>query len=277
MQQKYGISVVPLQINFSDRHYADGVTIQPDEIYDMMESECPTSSLPLSEDVIAAFDKARDQGCTDVLFISISSGLSGCFQFVTLLAAEYSGLSITVYDSKTLSCGQQALAIEAARAAAQGCGIDEIVARLTEIRNRMESYFVVKTLEYLAKGGRIGKVAGTVGSLLHLSPVISVNSDGVYETAFKTIGFGRATELFVQDVIKKFRGKNIVASLVHARNELGARAVLQKLRVYCNIVESAVEPVSPVLGVHTGPGLIGLIVYEACDASGGEPAPTPAQ
>ena len=262
MQAGHHIAVVPLQINFSDRSYSDGVDLAPDEIYTMMEAELPKSSLPKSADIHAAFDELKSHGCTQILFITISSGLSGCFQLATLLASEYKELPVTVFDSKTLSCGEQILVLEAVRAVEEGCGLEETIARISALRKKTSASFVVKTLEYLAKGGRIGKVAGKVGSLLHLCPVIFVNDDGVYDTANKTIGFGRAVDLMVQEASRKFRGKNVSVSIVHAKNELGARAVLQKLRVFCNIVESAIVPVSAVLGIHTGPGLIGIIIYE---------------
>lgn len=262
MQAEHQIAVVPLQINFSDRSYSDGVDLAPDEIYSLMEEELPKSSLPKSEDITAALDAMKERGCTDVIFITISSGLSGCYQLVTLLAAEYAGLSVTVFDSKTLSCGEQILVLEAARAIADGCSVEETVVRITALRRKTASFLVVKTLEYLAKGGRIGKVAGAVGSLLHLCPVITVNDDGVYDTVNKTIGFGRAVDLMVQEASKKFRGKNIAVSMVHAKNELGARAALQKLRVFCNVQEVTITPVSAVLGIHTGAGLIGMVIYE---------------
>lgn len=262
MRETYGIEVVPLQINFSDRSYADGVDLAPDEIYSMMEQELPKSSLPKAEDIHAALDRLKARGFTEALFITISSGLSGCFQLVSLLAAEYSGLAVTVFDSKTLSCGEQILVLEAAQAAEQGCTMEETVARAAALRKKTASFLVVKTLEYLAKGGRIGKVAGAVGSLLHLCPVITVNDDGVYDTVNKTIGFGRAVDLMVQEAAKKFHGKDIAVSIVHAKNELGARAALQKLRVLCNIRQTTIVPVSAVLGIHTGAGLIGMVIHE---------------
>ncbi len=262
MQEKFQIAVVPLQINFSDRSYSDGVDLAPDEIYSLMEKELPKSSLPKAEDIHLALDQLKQRGCTDVVFITISSGLSGCYQLVTLLAAEYAGLSVTIFDSKTLACGEQILVLEAARAVEEGCRVEEIIARISALRKKTSSFLVVKTLEYLAKGGRIGKVAGTVGSLLHLCPVITVNDDGVYDTVNKTIGFGRAVDMMVQEASKKFRGKNIAVSMVHAKNELGARAALQKLRVFCNVQDVTIVPVSAVLGIHTGIGLIGMVIYE---------------
>ncbi len=262
MRAEHQVEVVPLQINFSDRSYSDGVDLAPDDIYPMMEKELPKSSLPKAADICAALDALKERGCTEALFITISSGLSGCFQLVTLLAAEYAGMAVKVFDSKTLACGEQILVLEAARALEQGCNMAETVARVSALRKKTASFMVVKTLEYLAKGGRIGKVAGAVGSLLHLCPVITVNDDGVYDTVNKTIGFGRAVDLMVQEASKKFHGKDIAVSIVHAKNELGARAALQKLRIVCNIRQTTIVPVSAVLGIHTGPGLIGMVIYE---------------
>ncbi|MDD6174283.1 MAG: DegV family protein [Firmicutes bacterium] len=262
MRAEHQIEVVPLQINFSDRSYADGVDLGPDEIYSLMEKELPKSSLPKTGDIYAALDALKARGCTEILFITISSGLSGCFQLASMLAAEYSGPPVTVFDSKTLSCGEQILVLEAAKAVEEGCSMQETVDRVASLRKKTSAFMVLKTLEYLAKGGRIGKVAGTVGSLLHLCPVITVNEDGVYDTVNKTIGFGRAVDLMVQEAAKKFHGKNIAVSIVHAKNELGARAALQKLRMLCCIQQTTILPVSAVLGIHTGAGLIGMVIHE---------------
>ena len=116
MRAEHQVEVVPLQINFSDRSYSDGVDLAPDDIYPMMEKELPKSSLPKAADICAALDALKERGCTEALFITISSGLSGCFQLVTLLAAEYAGMAVKVFDSKTLACGEQILVLEAARA-----------------------------------------------------------------------------------------------------------------------------------------------------------------
>lgn len=263
LQKKLGIPVVPLQINFIGKSYADGVDLSPEQLYSMMEKELPKSSLPASGDVWAAFETMKARGYTDVIFITISSGLSGCYNFIRLLAEGYKDLNIVVYDSKILSCGQQSLVLRAKKEIEAGATLYEVLLALDQLRARISSYFVVRTLEYLSKGGRIGKVAGTVGSLLHLNPVISVNSDGVYITAMKTIGFGRALDAMVKDVEAKYKGKNIVVSLVHAANERDARLALAKIKRFANVVESYIEPVSPVLGIHTGPGLVGLVCFEA--------------
>lgn len=262
LQQELDITMIPLRINFSNAQYRDGVELTSEMLYSRMKEELPKSSLPSAEDILAALDAKKAEGCTDVVFVCLSSGLSGCYNFVRLLAAEYEGMNVTVYDSKILSCGQQSLLICAHRVRAAGGSVGDIIAAMDTLRQRISSYFCVRTLEYLSKGGRIGKVAGTVGSLLHLCPVISVNDDGVYVTSFKTIGFGRAVDLMLKDVENRYASKKIVVSLVHALDELGAKSVLERIKGFANVVESYINPVSPVLGIHTGVGLIGMVVFE---------------
>ncbi len=263
MQAELDVWVVPLRIHFEKEQFQDGVDLPPQELYRRMETELPKSSLPASEDILAAFDAMKAHGCTDIIFITISSGLSGCYNFVRMLAQDYQGPKITLYDSKILSCGQQSLVIQCRRTLDRGGSVEDAVAAMDALRARMSSYFVVRTLEYLSKGGRIGKVAATVGSLLHLNPVIQVNDEGVYTTGSKTIGFGRALDAMVRDVERQYGGKAIAVSLVHALNEAQAKNVLRRISSFSHVTESYIEPVSPVLGIHTGPGLVGLVVFES--------------
>lgn len=262
LADNYGIPVIPLRLLFSHGEYKDRVEITPDTFYPMLTQEIPKSSLPARDDVTGALDDLSARGVTDVLYIGISSGLSGTFQAVKQIGEEYEGIRFTAFDSKILSCGEGALVEAAAKELSVSGSIEKAVALVQSIRERMSSFFVVKTLNYLSKGGRIGKVAGTVGSLLHLSPVITVNSDGVYETAAKTIGFDRAIDLMVRQMETRFAGRSITLSCVHAQNEEGTLRVIDKIKRFADVKSATVTPVTAVLGAHTGPGLVGMIAYE---------------
>lgn len=261
--ERYDIGLVPLRICFADKTYRDRVELSGDRFYPMLERETPKSSLPAAEDITAAFDRARQKGYEKALFLTISSGLSGTYQFVKMMAESYEGLEIHCLDTKILSCGQGSLVVAAARVLQKGGSLEDAVRAVSSIRSRMSSFFVVQTLTYLSRGGRIGKVAGTVGSLLHLNPVITVNNDGVYETAAKTLGFARALDLLAKEVESRFRGKKIVVSMVHALNEGDASRILARVKGFADVMEASITPVTAVLGAHTGPGLVGLIAYEA--------------
>ncbi len=259
--KKHNVKVIPLRICFSDKEFRDGVDISCDEIYPMLETEIPKSSLPYRDDIIAAFDSARDEGYTDVIYIGISSGLSGTFNAVRLIASEYDGLNIHCFDSKTLSCAQNMLIWAAIAALKTTDNIQEIFARLSEIRNRMVAMFCVRDLTYLIKGGRIGKVAGTVGSLLKLCPIIKVNDDGVYETASKTIGFNRALEALAAEVKSRFANVEVAISLTYSSNKELAERIKAEIKKCCKVKSCEINPVTAVLGVHTGPDMAGIAVY----------------
>lgn len=259
--KKHNVKVIPLRICFSDKEFRDGVDISCDEIYPMLETEIPKSSLPYRDDIIAAFDSARDEGYTDVIYIGISSGLSGTFNAVRLIASEYDGLNIHCFDSKTLSCAQNMLIWAAIAALKTTDNIQEIFARLSEIRNKMVAMFCVRDLTYLIKGGRIGKVAGTVGSLLKLCPIIKVNDDGVYETASKTIGFNRALEALVAEVKSRFANVEVAISLTYSSNKDLAERIKAEVKKCCKVKSCEINPVTAVLGVHTGPDMAGIAVY----------------
>lgn len=259
--RKYNIKLIPLRICFSNKTYRDRFEITPDEFFEKLEREIPKSSLPAGKDVLSVLDEVKSEGYTDVLYIGISSGLSGTYNFVKIIGQEYEGLNFHCFDTKTLSMGQGGLVVEAARELENSSDIPAVINKLKKIRDAMKAFFIVEDLTYLSKGGRIGKVAGTVGSLLHINPVVYVNDDGVYETAAKALGFSRALDLLAKEIQKHFAGKKIVVHIVVGKDREKASIVLRKIQQFAEVAESSVSTVTPVLGVHTGPGLVGVIAY----------------
>ena len=172
---KYNIKIIPLRICFENKTYRDRLEITPLELYDMLKNEIPKSSLPSSEDINEVFEQIKKEGYSDILYIGISSGLSGTYNFVKLMGENLEGINFYSFDTKSLSCGQGMLVLEAARMADSMCDVNEIIDKIKAIRKKSQALFVVKDLTYLMKGGRIGKVAGTLGSLLKLCPIVRVN------------------------------------------------------------------------------------------------------
>jgi len=174
------IFMVPMQIVYETRSYRDRMEITADKVYEMLDKEIPKSSLPLPEDVKKILDRIVEDGYTDILYISISAGLSGTYNLIRLLAQEYTKLNIEVVDSTNLSMGLGFLVMEAANVIKKTGDIKAAVQRINTVRKTMSTMFVLNTLDYLKKGGRIGKVEGTVGNLLNIKPIIAVNEEGVY-------------------------------------------------------------------------------------------------
>lgn len=260
--QKHSIKIIPLRINFSDKSFRDREEITPLELYDMLKTEIPKTSLPSSNDIYSVLQRVKDENFDKVLYIGISSGLSGTYNFVKMLGTEFFGSNFYSFDTKTLSSGEGLLVKKAAQMLENNCTISEIISELTKIRRGMFAEFVVKDITYLSKGGRIGKVAGTLGSLLKICPIIRVNEDGVYETAGKSMGFPRSLQMMLNQLHDKFNGVKIIVEIVHGLEENTAKSVLEKIKKFSDVVQSAIVPVTAVLGVHTGPGLIGIIAYE---------------
>jgi DegV family protein with EDD domain len=263
--QENHIHVVPLRIVYETREYRDRLEITAEKVYELLEQEVPKTSLPLTADVMEILDGLMAEGYTDVVYLSISGGLSGSYNLIRLLIQEYTGFNIEVVDTCTLSMGLGFLVLEAAREAKRTGDPKAVVAKVEKIRARMGALFVIKTLEYLRKGGRIGKVEGTLGTMLDIKPIIGVGNDGIYHTMAKVRGFKNSVQKMLSMTKELYMGKNINVAIVHGSSPLEANALLDEVRKFATVCESVVTQVCPVLGIHTGPGLLGIIAYETVE------------
>lgn len=260
--EKYNIRYVSLRIIYRDGEFRDRVEISAQKIYDMMDTELPKSSLPLLGDVEKLYDELADEGYTDVIHICISSGLSGTYNMVAMHAMEYTRMRVRAFDSKTLSMQEGIIVLLCARMLEQTQDVDEILAYARKLRDNSAGIFVVRTLEYLRKGGRIGLVEGVLGTMLQLKPIIWVNDDGIYETIAKVRGHGNAIETLIRECTNRFKKAKVMLAVMHGSAQADGEKLLERMKGVLNIEEFFLEPVSPVLGVHTGPGLLAVIACE---------------
>ena len=254
------INLLPLRIIYSNGDYRDKIDISPQEVYDNLEREVPKTSLPSAQETEEILNKLEEGGYTHVICISISSGLSGSFNALRLALEDHPKLTSFVYDSKILAYPQGEIVLEVAKLIREGKSYEEIVEEIPEIRKRVIGYFTINTLEYLKKGGRIGRLAGTVGELLNLKPIITTDENGIYYTVAKVRGrkqsLSKMTELLKEYLAK---GKCEVAVL-HAGCEDEAIKYMNSLKDLTNVVSIKIAEISPALGIHGGPGLIGFSV-----------------
>ncbi len=257
---QHDIRVVPLRIITSTGEKRDRIDISQEQLYTLLETEVPKTSLPLPEDVSALYRSLRDEGATRVLHLCMSGSLSGTYNMVSILAEEADGLQVDVFDTRTLSCGLGLLVLEAAESLARGMTVEAVIERLTKLRKHQLGAFVIRTLEFLRKGGRIGLVEGVVGTLLKIKPVIHVNDDGVYATLVKARGFAKALGAMQDEFFRRFQGRKVRVAIVHGNAEEDARTLLETFCEKLDVVSAFISPVSPALAIHTGPGLLGAIV-----------------
>lgn len=264
--KEYGMYVLPLKVIYHDHEYLDRVNITPEEVYANFDKEIPKTSLPSGEDVNKVFAQIRDDGYQKVIAITLSSGLSGTYNVISLMAQEFEDLEVFVLDTKNIAIGSGFHAIQAARYIEKGMTFEEITKKLQSDIPKSKVFFVVSTLEYLQKGGRIGLVASLFGNALNLKPIISCNEEGIYYTVAKVRGRHKSISKLIDIAMAEIgQYKRYNLAIVHGDAQEAVTEVIEYVKPQLPNAEVFVEgQISPVLGVHTGPGLIG-IAFEGLD------------
>jgi len=263
MAKELGIFVLPLQVNYKARSYRDGVDIDAETVYEGLETEVPTTSLPLGSDLTDLLEKIRGEGYTRILGVLLSSGLSGTFNMVRLQAMD-SPLPMEVLDTKNIGIGSGMSAIKAAQLAKAGVAYDEIVRLTKHSIENTKIFFVLSTLEYLKRGGRIGKVSAIIGSAFDIKPIITCNEEGIYTTVAKARGRKQSLRKVVELALEyAVDASSVTLSIAHGNALQDAQDIKAEMVSQLHKVSHVfVGPVSPALGVHTGPGLIGVCVHK---------------
>ncbi len=260
--QRFAIKVLPAKIIYPGEEYADGIDIQPEEVYRRMPNEIPTTAMPGPHEISKTFEQIRHEGFTHVLALHISSNLSGTVETVRMVARDFENLTINVMDTKTLSMGTGWMVLDAARNITDGLSFEQVVENLQRIQAKVEVYYIIETLEYLRRGGRIGRVASMLGQFLHLKPVISVDREGKYFTYCKARGRLKSIDKLAELVENKVKEKKIKLAIMNGGASQEFDKLVERLRHLPNIKELVTSDISPALGVHTGPGLLGVSFYE---------------
>jgi DegV family protein with EDD domain len=261
MLKAHSITVVPQVLIWGEETFRDGVDIMPDDFYKRLETAkvMPTTSQVAIVDMKAAFEKLLESGY-DVLGIFISAKLSGTMQSATqareMLPKAVDRISIVDSNSTAMAMGFHVLV--AARAAQDGATLAECQALAEKAREHTGVYFVVDTLEFLRRGGRIGGAQALLGSALNIKPILELR-DGRIESVEKVRAKGKALDRMIDLVAQRVAGRTPVRlATLHANAEAEARAVLKTAILQLQPMETVFASVSPVIGTHAGPGTVGL-------------------
>ena len=258
--EKYQIYTLPLMINYKDASYRDRVDITPEQVYERFQEEIPKTSLPLPETIVETFAKIKADGFDQVIVSAISSGLSGTYQTIKLLAEDIPDMRIAVIDTLNIAIASGFVALYAAEQIEAGLPFDEVVTKTQAAVKKSTILFGVGTLEYLMKGGRIGKVSGILGSALNIKPIISCNEDGIYYTVAKVRGRKQSIQKLIDMTREKLgQHKNYYLSICHGDDYEEMLLMKEQLKdLVAGAKIYAEGQISPVLGVHTRPGLLGV-------------------
>ena len=255
------IYTVPLKIVCDDGEYSDGVDIFAKDVYDRLHrGELPRTSLPDGGSISDTLDRIKADGYEKVLAVMLSSGLSGTYNMVRLQAETRKDLDIAVFDSKSGSLGMGIMVLQLWEDILAGMDWDTLVShRVPKLIENTFPFFSVDTLEYLSKGGRIGKVAAFAGTLLSIKPVISFASDGQLQSVAKVRGRRQ-----VQDKILELMEQHIRPGVRYnlgianggAPEEMAEFAVRMK-ECFPDAVHMWEGEIDATLSVYIGDGVLG--------------------
>ena len=257
--QRYGIQVIPLNVLFGERTYKEGLDLSYEQFYQMLAQakDLPTTSQPAVGEFYELYSKLVQDG-SEVISIHISSKLSGTIDSALMACKELPEASISVVDSLSTAVGLELMVIAAAEAVAAGQSRAEVVAMLEQMVRETRLFFVVDTLEYLQKGGRIGGAAALVGTLLNVKPILHLK-DGRIEPLSKVRTKRKAVKELLGLMVEEMGSEEPVRIAVgHAVALKEGQSLLEKAQSRLNCAVSYLAQIGPVIGTHTGPGALGL-------------------
>ena len=255
LAEQFGITVVPLMVRFGTDLYRDGIDLSADEFYRKLRTsqELPATSVPPPTAFADAYDKLARKA-DEIAVITLTSRLSGTYQ----AAVQAVGLMtrqcrVEVLDSQWAVMAQGFITIVAARAAQEGARLDEVLDAARRTIGRVDMRAAFDTLEYLERGGRIGRAQAFLGSLLKVNPIIGIRDGEVHPFARKR-SRARAID-YLHGFVNSF-GKVQALAVEYATDADEAQGLVRSLKSRHPQVPVYLCRASPVIGTHTGPGLI---------------------
>jgi DegV family protein with EDD domain len=260
--EENNIKLLPLRISYSTGEYKDILEISADEVYSNLNKEIPKTSLPSPEETEEVLNSLESEGYTHVIAITLSSGLSGTNNSIRLLLEDHPKLTSYVFDTKILAMPEGIVALETAKLIKEGKSFEEIIKEIPIIRKRITGYFTLNTLDYLIKGGRIGKVSGMIGQMLNIKPIITVDENGVYYSVCKARGRKQSISKLTNILKEELEKGKCKVWVLHGGALEEAKKFMESIRSLKNILDLNISQISPALGVHAGPGLLGLAIQK---------------
>jgi fatty acid kinase fatty acid binding subunit len=265
-RERHNITVVPENVIFGSQTYQDEIDITPERLYQMLPTAKthPTTSQPSAGEFIKYYRPLIQAG-KEIVSIHLSSKLSGTYSSAVAAKFELEAelkkvLPITILDTPWISMALGMLCLVAAQAAQSGKSRDQVVAAVNALVPKLNIIFVLDTLEYLKRGGRIGAASAMLGTMLNFKPMLTLK-DGAVHPLEKPRSRAKAVRRLMEMLEESALGKPLHAAVLNADALDEANAVAKEIRSQYDCREFYSIPLGPVIGVHTGPGTIGLAFY----------------
>ncbi len=255
------IPVIPLWLIWGDERFRDGVDIDPPTFYQRLR-KCkafPTTSQPSAGEFADFFRRVADErGTRSIVAVHISSGISGTVASAEAAKMQLPELDVAVVDSFSTAMGLGFIALDAARVAAAGGSSEDVVAAVEQVQERLNILFVVDTLEYLHRGGRIGGAKRLLGTALNIKPLLHLE-DGRVDALTQVRTKRKAIARMLEIAEERLGGKRMArAAVIDVDNSKEGDAVAELVADHFGVSPVYRTAVSPVIGAHAGPGTVGL-------------------
>jgi DegV family protein with EDD domain len=260
--QELGIAFVPLSVIFGDEVYKEGVDMSPELFYEKLQhaKELPTTAAPSVGDFLEVYREVL-KTTDEIVSIHLASKLSATYDTACQAAAQLAdeGARIDVIDSESVSMGMIFMATAAAKAAARGATIDEIKTLVEGMPPRLHIYIVLDTLEYVRRGGRIGRARAFLGTLMRVKPILSIHGGEVHpEERVRT----RAHALDRLFQMSTSYPSIEAIGVAYSTSAEEAEAMKRRLEGELSGLRVQMARLGPVVGVHGGPGTLGVGILE---------------
>ena len=261
LAEQLGIDVVPCNVIFGDEEFKDGIDISPDEFYRRLVSSprLPSTAQPSVHDFLQVYQRLTGEG-HEVVSIHLSAKFSGTLNSANQAREALESGRVEIIDSQMASCPLGLLTLFAARLARTGASCEQVVEEVQAALLRTHCYFLLDTLEYLHKGGRIGRASAFVGSLLNITPILTIK-DGEAHPAERVRTRERGLQR-LEDLIRGLAPAQHLA-IVHSTAPADAESLRDRLSDLLPAEEIVMGRFGPVVGTYLGPGVVGISIMSS--------------
>jgi DegV family protein with EDD domain len=263
LAQQYGIVQVPITVQFGEESYRDVFDIDNNTVFSRVDRDgkLPSTSAPSPGVFVEAFKSAFASGADQILCLTISSEMSAVYSAARTAAEMFPDRTIKVVDSRTLAFAEGLMAVEAAKAIANGASMEEALAAAVDLRDRSYLFAALSTLKYLAMSGRVGQVAAGFASLLEIKPILTLRNEKL-EMLERIRTQNKAWSRVIELAVEAAAGREVDQMAILHVNVPEAAAQFEKqlrLALPCPTEIRHVE-MTPGLSIHTGAGLVGIVL-----------------